>query len=138
MTVHIVADGHGHADIYSPFAAKGIIRMIPTRTWSKTRKCWSIDEFCINLTADALRQAGYEVFVTDQDGREYESTGVHGTRSTPAADWVEHAFAVVPADKIATLRRGLMASFHPNVGGDPEVAKRINVEADKALGGSRG
>ncbi len=136
MTVRIIVDGHGHADIRSPFEAKEIIKVIPSRRWSKSGKRWSIDESYINLAADALRQAGYKVFVTDLAGNPYQSVGSHGTRSTPAPDWVAAAFAAAPKDRVDKLRRGLMASFHPDVGGDPEVAKRINAEADR-LGGDR-
>jgi len=123
-----------YAEIFSPFEAKNIIKAIPTRSWSKPGKCWQVDIDYINMAADSLRHCGYTVFVTDLDGKKYGSTGTHGKGSTPAADWVAAAFAAAPKDRCDKMRRGLLVAFHPDVGGDPEVAKRINAEADRRLG----
>lgn len=137
MIVRIVVTSDIWADVFSPFVAKDLIKAMPSSQWSTARKCWRIDLAYVNMAADALRQAGYTVYVTDADGKPYGSSGSHGTRNTPATDWIEQAFQAAPRDRAEKLRRGLMAVFHPDHGGDTEVAKRINVAADNAISGGR-
>jgi hypothetical protein len=136
MICRIVVDGDT-AEIFSPFQAKDIIRSVPTRTWNKTRKCWSINESFVNMAADALREAHHEVFVTRADGKRYTSSGTHGSRSTPAPNWVNEAFQAAPKDRVDKLRRGLLSAFHPDHGGSHEISVKINQAADQVLRGGR-
>lgn len=43
------------------------------------------------------------------------------------SDWVDQLFAVVPDAKLDTVYRALASAFHPDVGGDTETMKRINL-----------
>lgn len=121
-------------ECYSPFHLRDIPKALPERRWSKARRCWIVPLYCVDVLADALRAAGCDVFVQDVLGRPYNGRHGrrhHGHRNQPAADWITQAFDAVPADNVAKLRRALMSAFHPDAGGDPRIATRINTVADQ-------
>jgi hypothetical protein len=139
-TVQIVVH-NGEAVCFSPYAALDIIKaIVPScyRHWDKTKKCWRIEDATfINSLANALRADGYTVHITNRDGSPWTPPGQRkaaGHGSTPAKHWVEQAFHDCPSDRIERLRRGLMTAFHPDLGGDPALAQRINSAADTRLG----
>ncbi len=126
------------ARAFTPYEALDVIKgTVPSslRTWSKSGKCWVIDRMCLPILANALRQAGYTVFVTDSAGLPWTPPGVAtGHRSTPAPDWVEQAFRDCPDERVEKLRRGLMTIWHPDLAeGNTALAQRINAAADKRL-----
>lgn len=130
QTARIVVDlMTSEASVFSPYEVRAVMRSIPGRRWSKSGKCWVIPMREVDLCADALRQFGIRVMLAGDAPK----TGPHGRRDKPAPDWVEAAFAAVAEDKIDKLRRGLMSAFHPDLGGDPAIAQRINSAADKRL-----
>ena len=127
----VVVDAITGVMVFSPFRVKDIMRGIPSRRWDPRARCWRIDELFVDMCADALRQAGLEVFVTHRDGTPYRGgTGTHGTRSTPAPDWVEAAFAACPPSNVPKLKKVLLTIFHPDAGGSADIARRIITAAE--------
>lgn len=45
-------------------------------------------------------------------------------------DWVKELFNILPFQHRQRVYRALAAAFHPDVGGDQEVMKRVNVAYD--------
>lgn len=43
------------------------------------------------------------------------------------SDWIDKLFAVVPDSKIDLVYRALAQALHPDVGGDEELMKRLNL-----------
>jgi len=46
-------------------------------------------------------------------------------------DWVEELFRSVPVEHLQRVCRALAAAFHPDVGGDLEIMKRVNMAHEK-------
>lgn len=110
--------------VRSPYEAKDEIKTLPwhLREWDADRKVWWVDAAAMDDLAARLDDAGYRV-------RRSGGPGAVAPRAQ-SADWVSGAFRDCPPGGRERLRRGLMAAFHPDAGGDEETAKRINVVAD--------
>lgn len=132
----IVVQSPDRAAAYVPYDFRHIPGSIPGRRWDRDRKAWLVSTSMLDVLADALREAGVTVYLHRGDGTEWRS-GKHGRRSAPAADWVSEAFHSVADELVPVLRRSLLAAFHPDRGGDPELAKRVNAVADARLNGRR-
>lgn len=117
-------DKVGQWCIVSPYSARHTIKAaVPAkaRTWDGV--CWRVDGDWLDTLARALERDGYDVRLP-----------THG--ATPG-DWVDTAFRQCPPSGVGRLRTGLLRVFHPDAGGSPELAKAINVAADRALAGRR-
>lgn len=132
----IIVDSPKRCVAYVPYDHRHIPKSMPGRRWDADRKAWTVPTALLDVLADALREAGLMVFVHRENGTEWQS-GAHGRGDTPAAGWVAAAFDAVNVELVPVLRRGLLAAFHPDRGGDPELAKQINTAADRRLNGRK-
>jgi hypothetical protein len=137
--VQIVVDSFG-ARAYTPYDARHILKgavLSSLRRWDGSKKCWTIDLCCVSVLANALRQAGYTVFITHPNGTPWSSPGT-ATRppdQKPAADWIEQAFRDCPDRSVEKLRKNLLTVWHPDLeDGNTKLAQRINGAADARLG----
>ena len=113
-------DDRAAYSLRSPFEARDAIkRGVPwhLREWDAMRKVWWIDPAAIDDLRNSLERSGFRLTVSAPRA------------SAPAVDWVEEAFKACPAESRPRLRRGLMAVFHPDAGGNEDLAKRINAAA---------
>lgn len=120
-------------DVFTPFALADIMRSMPSRTWSKTDRCWRINTTFIDLCATSLSAAGCTVRITHPDGRPWTARQSPQPRTTPASssDWVAGVFRDVPDHHVARLRKSLLAVFHPDVGGSADITRRIIAAAER-------
>lgn len=109
--------------VRSPFEAKDAIRGLPMhlRRWDSELRVWRVDATCIESLKARLRRVGFRLTVIEPADQ-----GENGR------DWVDEAFKQCPPSNRERLRRSLMAAFHPDAGGDEQIAKRINMVADGA------
>ena len=125
-------------DVFSPYEMRDIMRTIPTRTYSKTNRCWTIHTTHIHLCIIALESAGCTVFVTHPDGTPWSSSQRRtpppssSSSSSTVATWVDQAFAACPPANTNRLRKSLLSVFHPDVGGDADTTRRIITAAERS------
>lgn len=105
-----------------------IPKSMPGSRWDRSRRAWIVPVELLDALADALRAAGLTVYL---DGGPWTTPGPHGSKGTPATDWIAAAFRAVPPDNADRLRAGLLRAFHPDRGGSVQLAQQINEAADQ-------
>ncbi len=132
MTARLIVRGV-MTDVFNPFEMRDVMRSIPTRTYSKAAKCWTIETTFIDLCIISLESAGCTTFVTYPDGRPWTRRSSSSPRSSSSSSnsWVEDIFTACPPANVNRLRKSLLACFHPDVGGDADITRRIIAAAEK-------
>lgn len=115
-------------EVRSPYEARDVIKeSIPStmRSWSKTRKVWLIDLSQKRHLTAVLQISGFQVLIIGDT-----PPPPRYTPPPPQRSWVDQCFDACPPPLRTRLRRVLMSVFHPDLGGDPTIAKQINSTAD--------
>lgn len=111
-------EGDRDAEVISPFAAKDVIKDTPGRYWDSDRRRWFIPVAAVSSLKNRLEAEGFAVDIA-------------APQPGTSGDWVEDLFAAIPPEARTKVYRALAAGLHPDVGGDPELMKRINVIYDR-------
>lgn len=157
--VRIVIDGID-AKVYSPFDAKEIIKSMPDRKWSQADKCWIIPASDVGHLQAILKAVNYEVVTVGSAAPPlHRGDGLHDTErrrweaerrtlerekqrlqqevirlknQTAASNrtWAEELFAKLSPEQTDKAYKALSRLLHPDVGGDTELMKVLNVARD--------
>lgn len=121
----IIITGRGDELLISaPFAAKDLVRAIPSTRWDPTRKVWVAHRHLLPVIRAALAAWPGGLHVTgDSPSRPQQATGT---------DWARGMFAAIPPRLHRKTYRALAAVLHPDAGGDEACMKQLaaaNTEA---------
>jgi hypothetical protein len=102
--------------------------MIPSsdREWNPEDKTWKIRRTHLESISKILKQCSFQTTVDTID---------RAVRIVEKTDWIKEIFSLCPPQHYAKLYKGMMSSFHPDVGGNNDIAKRINMEFQRLTGG---
>lgn len=128
--VRIVVDGDD-ANVFSPFAAKDLIKSMPDRTWNASAKCWTIPAYDVDDLTAVLEAEGYKIVVTHKtERREQRRESPRGGR-TAGGTWADLMFMALSPELGAKAYRALSRALHPDVGGSTEQMQILNSARDR-------
>lgn len=124
-TAGIYQEGPDHVRVTFPYHPTVVtqIKELPERKWDPNRKVWVVPrrylEQVVAILTAHFQQVEHDLDTTQGSQGVPEHYRVLGV--LPSAEW----------PVIEAVHRKLMSIYHPDVGGDPEKAKAINVAYQK-------
>jgi len=114
---------------YDPEYVESLKAWIPSseRRWSPHEYCWRVRATYKDALTNILKEHGFVIV----ESRKSSSQPRSSPTSSEPTDWVKAIFDVCPSQHLERLWRGLQNVFHPDIGGDTNIAKRINTEYQK-------
>lgn len=122
----IVDDGEAY--VYTPYIESLVydLRELPVRRWDSERRCWIVPEIFVDDVIDIL--SGYKDVLS---GVQVSGTTRSSKHRPPDFNWVDELFAELPSQALTRVYRSLAYAFHPDVGGNPEIMKQINLAYER-------
>lgn len=120
-------------DVYSPFAAKEVIKALPMRSWDKDRRCWTIPAVFLDELVDALRAAGFTTVTTEKGEQEKQDRRPPPGPGSTTGTWADLLFTELGPDLGDRAFKALIKVVHPDTGGSTVLMQQLNIARDKHL-----
>lgn len=127
----VVDRGLGQADVFSPFEAKDIVKTMPSRTWDKERRCWTIPAIFVDDLRAALEAAGFKAVVTETGRQRQQREQPPPRPGRTAGTWADAMFRELGPDLGDRAYKQLVRVLHPDVGGSTTHMQVLNAARDK-------
>lgn len=116
---------------YDPGFVAALKNTVPghERKWDPVAKLWTVDHLWRREVENLCRIFYGAVEVIDKQSRRYETPRTPLKAGT--GDWAAQLFASTPKELHEKIYRALSRVLHPDVGGDTEAMKALNIANDK-------
>ena len=112
-----------------------LIRSVPGRHWRADMKRWTIPAAQINGAAALFDDAGCTVTV---DGNVWTPPAQHrGTVPSSRVELIARMFEAIPDRLTPATHRALIRVWHPDTGGDHQLAQDLNTVWSRSPKGTR-
>lgn len=129
MAFVVITTSYGLADVSFKYDAEvvALVKSIPSKAWQADGKYWTIWASHVPALASLLHSHGHTVSVDGEHWQPKAKTGpfepfVKQSSSNPFVTF----FAEIPEQYRVAAYKALIRVFHPDTGGDVELAKKLN------------
>lgn len=127
--VRIVVTGEV-ASVYSPFAARDVVKGMPGRVWVAAGKFWTVPADVVPTLVAALTEAGFHPLVVHKRESAPPPPPPPPASERGRGSWAHLMFRAIPGRLHVAVFRALVAVLHPDRDGDLESMQTLTAARD--------